>query len=74
MFHGNGGNVGHRLPLAAIFYKRMRCNVFMMSYRGFVAFLLKRLALNFNKKYVAMASRRDLPLNKVRFYAREHGP
>ncbi|KAF9531417.1 BEM46 family protein [Crepidotus variabilis] len=35
MFHGNGGNMGHRLPLASIFYKRMRCNVFMMSYRGY---------------------------------------
>jgi len=69
MFHGNGGNVGHRIPLAAIFYKRMRCNVFMMSYRGFVAFLLTRLALKLIIKYVAMASRRDLPLNKVRSYA-----
>ncbi len=43
MFHGNGGNVGHRIPLAAIFYKRMRCNVFMMSYRGYITFALKRL-------------------------------
>lgn len=35
MFHGNGGNHGHRIPLAKIFYLRMRCNVFMMSYRGY---------------------------------------
>ncbi|KAF5340323.1 hypothetical protein D9611_007810 [Ephemerocybe angulata] len=35
MFHGNGGNHGHRIPLAKIFYMRMRCNVFMMSYRGY---------------------------------------
>ncbi|KAJ2935289.1 hypothetical protein H1R20_g1806, partial [Candolleomyces eurysporus] len=35
MFHGNGGNHGHRLPLAKIFYMRMRCNVFMLSYRGY---------------------------------------
>ncbi|TEB29706.1 alpha/beta-hydrolase, partial [Coprinellus micaceus] len=35
MFHGNGGNHGHRIPLAKIFYMRMRCNVFMLSYRGY---------------------------------------
>ncbi|KAJ3509926.1 hypothetical protein NLJ89_g4959 [Agrocybe chaxingu] len=35
MFHGNGGNLGHRIPLAGIFYKRMRCNVLMVSYRGY---------------------------------------
>lgn len=36
MFHGNGGNLGHRIPLAAIFVKKMRCNVLMMCYRGCV--------------------------------------
>ncbi|KAI1792214.1 alpha/beta-hydrolase [Ganoderma leucocontextum] len=35
MFHGNGGNVGHRIPLAKVFYVRMRCNVLMLSYRGY---------------------------------------
>ncbi|KAH8827589.1 Alpha/Beta hydrolase protein [Flagelloscypha sp. PMI_526] len=35
MFHGNGGNHGHRIPLAKVFYLRMRCNVLMMSYRGY---------------------------------------
>ncbi|KAI0946827.1 hypothetical protein AcW1_010176 [Taiwanofungus camphoratus] len=35
MFHGNGGNLGHRIPLANVFYVKMRCNVFMMSYRGY---------------------------------------
>ncbi|KJA22504.1 hypothetical protein HYPSUDRAFT_40881 [Hypholoma sublateritium FD-334 SS-4] len=35
MFHGNGGNLGHRIPLAGIFFKRMRCNVLMMCYRGY---------------------------------------
>ncbi|KAH9925971.1 Alpha/Beta hydrolase protein [Fomitopsis serialis] len=35
MFHGNGGNVGHRIPLAKVFYAKMRCNVFMLSYRGY---------------------------------------
>jgi len=35
MFHGNGGNAGHRLPLAKVFYLRMRCNVLMLHYRGY---------------------------------------
>ncbi|KAH9991654.1 Alpha/Beta hydrolase protein [Russula compacta] len=35
MFHGNGGNHGHRIPLAKIFFGKMRCNVLMLSYRGY---------------------------------------
>ncbi|KAG2130902.1 Alpha/Beta hydrolase protein [Suillus clintonianus] len=35
MFHGNGGNHGHRIPLAKVFYVKMRCNVLMLSYRGY---------------------------------------
>ncbi|KZT21886.1 alpha/beta-hydrolase [Neolentinus lepideus HHB14362 ss-1] len=35
MFHGNGGNMGHRVPLAKVFYIKMRCNVMMVSYRGY---------------------------------------
>ncbi|PFH49593.1 hypothetical protein AMATHDRAFT_62793 [Amanita thiersii Skay4041] len=35
MFHGNAGNHGHRIPLAKVFFLQMRCNVLMMSYRGY---------------------------------------
>ncbi|KAK7457113.1 bem46 protein, variant, variant 2 [Stygiomarasmius scandens] len=35
MFHGNGGNVGHRIPLGMMFQQFMRCNVLMVSYRGY---------------------------------------
>ncbi|KAF8496343.1 Alpha/Beta hydrolase protein [Gautieria morchelliformis] len=35
MFHGNGGNMGHRIPLAGLFHRHMRCNVLMLSYRGY---------------------------------------
>jgi len=35
MFHGNGGNHGHRIPLAKVFFMKMRCNVLMLSYRGY---------------------------------------
>lgn len=37
MFHGNGGNHGHRIPLARVFFVKMRCNVLMVSYRGCVS-------------------------------------
>ncbi|CEH17941.1 Predicted alpha/beta hydrolase BEM46 [Ceraceosorus bombacis] len=33
--HANAGNMGHRLPLAAVFFKRFGCNVLMLSYRGY---------------------------------------
>ncbi|KAF8686306.1 Serine aminopeptidase, S33 [Rhizoctonia solani] len=33
--HANAGNMGHRVPLAKVFYYKMRCNVLMLSYRGY---------------------------------------
>lgn len=35
MFHGNAGNIGHRVPIARMFVQRMGCNVFMLEYRGY---------------------------------------
>ncbi|CAG8759492.1 6075_t:CDS:2, partial [Cetraspora pellucida] len=35
MFHGSGGNMGHRLPIAEKFYKNFRFNVMLVSYRGY---------------------------------------
>lgn len=34
-FHGNAGNVGHRLPIARMLVKALRCNVVMVDYRGY---------------------------------------
>ncbi|KAI8352879.1 Alpha/Beta hydrolase protein [Choanephora cucurbitarum] len=34
-FHANAGNMGHRLPIAKIFHDRSKCNVVMLSYRGY---------------------------------------
>ncbi|KAJ2788074.1 bem46 protein, variant, partial [Coemansia helicoidea] len=34
-FHANAGNMGHRLPIAKLIYDRTKCNVFMLSYRGY---------------------------------------
>lgn len=35
MFHGNAGNIGHRVPVARMFVQRMGCSVFMLEYRGY---------------------------------------
>ncbi|KAJ1759080.1 bem46 protein, variant [Coemansia sp. RSA 1591] len=34
-FHANAGNMGHRLPIAKLIYDAAKCNVFMLSYRGY---------------------------------------
>ncbi|PVH76882.1 BEM46 family protein-like protein [Cadophora sp. DSE1049] len=35
MFHGNAGNIGHRVPIARMFVHRMGCSVLMLEYRGY---------------------------------------
>lgn len=35
MFHGNAGNIGHRLPIGKIFSDSLGCNVLMLEYRGY---------------------------------------
>lgn len=35
MFHGNAGNIGHRVPIAKVLTKALNCNVFMLEYRGY---------------------------------------
>ncbi|GAA5986504.1 hypothetical protein JCM11641_005222 [Rhodosporidiobolus odoratus] len=35
LLHANAGNVGHRLPIAKVFWHKMRCNVLALSYRGY---------------------------------------
>ena len=35
MFHGNAGNIGHRIPIAKIIQEVVGCNVLMLEYRGY---------------------------------------
>ncbi|KAG9298761.1 hypothetical protein G9A89_012829 [Geosiphon pyriformis] len=35
LFHANAGNMGHRLPQAKKFYTKHKCNVVLLSYRGY---------------------------------------
>ncbi|KAI8342680.1 Alpha/Beta hydrolase protein [Chlamydoabsidia padenii] len=34
-FHSHTGNMGHRLPIAQVFYKNFGYNIMMLSYRGY---------------------------------------
>jgi fermentation-respiration switch protein FrsA (DUF1100 family) len=35
MFHGNAGNIGHRVPIARMIEENTGCNVLMLEYRGY---------------------------------------
>jgi fermentation-respiration switch protein FrsA (DUF1100 family) len=35
MFHGNAGNIGHRLPIARILAEEFGYNAFLVEYRGY---------------------------------------
>jgi len=39
MCHANAGNMGHRVPIAAKFYRSFGWNVFIFSYRGYLPVL-----------------------------------
>lgn len=34
-FHGNAGNIGHRLPIGKVLSESLGCHVFMAEYRGY---------------------------------------
>lgn len=34
-FHGNAGNVGHRIPIGKVLAESLGCHVFMVEYRGY---------------------------------------
>lgn len=37
MFHGNAGNIGHRVPIGIKLQQDNDCNVLMLEYRGYGA-------------------------------------
>lgn len=37
MFHGNAGNIGHRVPIAKYLGENLGCNCLMLEYRGYGA-------------------------------------
>lgn len=65
MFHGNGGNLGHRIPLAMVFQQFLRLNVLMVSYRGCVT--VSHLHHSFADFYAVMESPPEVLRKKVSF-------
>ncbi len=35
MFHGNAGNIGHRVPIAKVLEENSGCSILMLEYRGY---------------------------------------
>ena len=35
MFHGNAGNIGHRIPIARVLEENSGCGILMLEYRGY---------------------------------------
>ena len=35
MFHGNAGNIGHRVPIARVLEENVGCNILLLEYRGY---------------------------------------
>ena len=35
MFHGNAGNIGHRIPIARVLEENSGCSILMLEYRGY---------------------------------------
>ncbi|CAL5868409.1 uncharacterized protein PFLUO_LOCUS2634 [Penicillium psychrofluorescens] len=35
MFHGNAGNIGHRVPIGKALQETLHCNVILLEYRGY---------------------------------------
>ncbi|XP_014243239.1 protein ABHD13 isoform X2 [Cimex lectularius] len=76
-FHGNAGNMGHRLQNAAGLYTNLQCNVLMVEYRGYGRsqghptekglYMDARAAMDF------LATRPDVNQNKIIVFGRSLG-
>mmetsp|Transcript_1963 Transcript_1963/g.3528 ORF Transcript_1963/g.3528 Transcript_1963/m.3528 type:complete len:300 (-) Transcript_1963:336-1235(-) len=68
-FHGNAGNIGHRLTHARRLYDGVGCNLLLMSYRGYGASEGKPTQTGFEKDAVAaldyLHGRADIDRSKI---------
>ncbi|KAI7240164.1 alpha/beta hydrolase BEM46/Esterase/lipase/thioesterase [Hortaea werneckii] len=76
-FHGNAGNVGHRLPIAKLLANDLHCNALMLEYRGYGLSTgtpnEKGLAIDAQTGLDFIRSRQDLKGNKVVVYGQSLG-
>lgn len=77
MFHGNAGNIGHRLPIAKILSDDIGCTVMMIQYRGYGLSTgtpnEKGLVIDSQTGLDYLRSREDLRSNKIVIYGQSLG-
>jgi len=76
-FHGNAGNIGHRLPIAKVLAEDILCNVFLVEYRGY-GFSSgepneKGLSIDAQTALDYIRSRKDLRDTKIVIYGQSLG-
>eukprot|EP00824_Muranothrix_gubernata_P002965 TRINITY_DN13618_c0_g1_i1.p1 TRINITY_DN13618_c0_g1~~TRINITY_DN13618_c0_g1_i1.p1 ORF type:complete len:285 (-),score=35.48 TRINITY_DN13618_c0_g1_i1:44-898(-) len=76
-FHGNAGNIGHRVPNAALLYRKAKVNVFLVSYRGYGRSegvpTEAGLVLDAEASLDYLRTRKDIQLNSIFVFGRSLG-
>lgn len=76
-FHGNAGNIGHRLPIAKVLGRDLRCTTLMLEYRGYGLSTgtpnEKGLAIDAQAGLDYLRQRQDLKDNKIVIYGQSLG-
>ncbi|KAK4615910.1 hypothetical protein CLAFUW4_09783 [Fulvia fulva] len=76
-FHGNAGNIGHRLPIAKVLAEQMQCTTLMLEYRGYGLSTgspnEKGLAIDAQTGLDYLRNREDLKGNKIVIYGQSLG-
>ena len=76
-FHGNAGNIGHRLPIGKVLVNDINCTVLMLEYRGYGLSTgtpnEKGLVIDAQTGLDYIRSRADLRGNKIVVYGQSLG-
>jgi fermentation-respiration switch protein FrsA (DUF1100 family) len=77
MFHGNAGNIGHRLPIARVLAEELSVTVLMVEYRGYGLSTgnptEKGLAIDAQAGLEYILNRQDLRDNRIVIYGQSLG-
>lgn len=76
-FHGNAGNIGHRLPIAKVLSNDLACTTMMLEYRGYGLSTgtpdEKGLSIDAQTALDYLRQREDLKGNKIVIYGQSLG-
>ena len=76
-FHGNAGNIGHRLPIARVLANDIHCTTLMLEYRGYGLSTghpdEKGLMIDAQTGLDYIRQRSDLKSNKILIYGQSLG-